>query len=75
MNLPDDWDEEYGDEEFDELAIQVLFPRRAKVFRARKNHFLELRDDEFFDRFRLSKPTVQYIVDKIRDKIACITNW
>lgn len=65
----------FEDEEFEDLALLVAFPRRQRIFRPRTDHFTWWRDDEFFDRFRLSKNTVRYIVDMISDRICSRTNW
>lgn len=62
-------DDDYEDDEFHEIALMVLFPRRRKVFQRRRNYFEVLNDDEFFDRFRLFKSTVMFVIDKIRNQI------
>lgn len=46
------------DEDLIEFAVLIAFPKRKKIFRNRPDHFTALRDDEFIDRFRLSKTTV-----------------
>lgn len=74
-NLFEDDDSDFEDEEFNDLAILVAFPRRQRIFRTRVDHFTTWRDDEFFDRYRLSKNTVRFIVDLIRDRIQSRTNW
>ena len=62
------------DEDFLELAVLVAFPRRAKHFIPRRNYFFELRDDLFFERFRLSKHVVMHVLDKFRHEISSPTN-
>jgi len=46
---------------------------RPKIFRRRANYFDELALD-FFSKFRLSKPTVEMIVNQIEDIISYPTN-
>lgn len=52
-------DSDFEDDEFENMAILMAFPRRQRIFRPRIDHFTWWRDDEFFDRFRLSKNTVR----------------
>ena len=66
-------DEATDDEDFTELSLLILFPRRGRVIRERRNYFVELLDDDFFKRFRLSKITAQFIVDKLRNEISSLT--
>ncbi|XP_008185268.1 putative nuclease HARBI1 [Acyrthosiphon pisum] len=61
--------------DFDQLIVMIAFPRNPRIFRPRKHHFTYWRDDEFFNRFRLSKNTVRYIVDIIGDRICSRTDW
>jgi len=68
-------DSDFEDEEFENLAMLLAFPMRQRIFRPRTDHFTWWRDDEFFDRFRLSKSTVRYIVDMISDRICSRTDW
>lgn len=68
-------DSDFDDDEFDHLALIIAFPRRQRIFRPRIDQFIAWRDDEFFDRFRLSKNTVHFLVDLIGDKIKSQTNW
>lgn len=65
MNLTDD-------EDFLELVELELFPRAPRNFRLRDNHFLKWNDEEFRTRFRLSKVTVQLIIEEITESISCI---
>lgn len=68
-------DTDFEDEEFDHLAEMIAFPRQQRIFRPRTDHFNWWRDDEFFNRFRLSKNTVRFIVDLIGDQIRSRTDW
>lgn len=61
-----DFDDSESDEEFVDATLVAAFPRRPQVYLHRKEYFLELRDDEFIDRFRMSKEAVLCVVDKIR---------
>lgn len=63
------YEDEDSEEEFVDMMLHIAFPRRPKIFRKRVDYFTELRDNEFFDRFRLSKDAVLYVVNKIRSKI------
>lgn len=68
-------DSDFEDDEFENMAILMAFPRRQRIFRPRIDHFTWWRDDEFFDRFRLSKNTVRFVVDMISDHICSCTDW
>lgn len=59
------------DEDFLELVELELFPRAVRNFRQRENHFLKWNNDEFVSRFRLSKETVQFIIQEIGENIRC----
>jgi len=72
-NITDD-DSDYEDDEFNNLALLLYFPRRLRVFRPRLDHFTYWKDDEFFNRFRLSKNTVNFLVDFIGDRICSRTD-
>ena len=61
------------DEDFLELVDIVRHPRRQRVVRHRINHFEEWDDDNFKNRFRVSK-AVHRITDLIGDNIASHTN-
>lgn len=52
----------------------ALFLRREKVYKPRINHFVEYDDIEFFERFRLTKPTFQHLLHAIEDNIRLPTN-
>lgn len=62
------------DEDFMELALLVAFSRKRKMFLERPNHFTKWRDEQFFNRFRLPKNTVYFILDHIKERIASPTN-
>ncbi|CAH1395670.1 unnamed protein product [Nezara viridula] len=67
-----DFDDLTDDEDF--LDLIALFLKEKKVFRPRVTHFLRWSDEEFFDRFRLSKETVQFILNLIKPAISNLTN-
>lgn len=71
----EDNDSDFEDDEFNHLAIMIAFPRSQRIFRPRTDHLSWWRDDEFFNRFRLSKTTVRFIVDLIGDRICSPTDW
>lgn len=73
-NFTDD-DSDYEDEEFNNLALLLYCPRRLRVFKLRPDHFTYWRDDEFFNRYRLSKNTVHFLVELIGERIGSRTNW
>lgn len=62
------------DEDFLELIEIEAFPRAPRNFRQRENHFLKWSENEFRERFRLSKGTVELIIDEIADEIVCLKN-
>lgn len=66
---------DFEDEEFENLALLTAYPRRQRIFRYRIDHFTWWRDDEFFDKFRLSKDTVRFIANLIKDRICSLTDW
>ncbi len=59
--------------DFLELSLLISFARKRKVFRRRANHFRIWNDKEFYDRFRLSKYVVKYVLSLIEDKISTPT--
>ncbi|KAI4463128.1 l1 transposable element-related [Holotrichia oblita] len=60
------------DEDFIELLnIELRIPR---VFRERINHFEKWNDNEFKQRFGLSKPVVKFVIDKIAGEISSKSN-
>jgi len=70
-----DDDSDYEDDEFNNLALLLYFPRLQRVFKPRPDHFTYWSYDEFFDRFRLSKNTVYFLVNLIGERICSPTNW
>ncbi|KAI4455646.1 hypothetical protein MML48_9g00004124 [Holotrichia oblita] len=62
------------DEDFLELVNIVVHPRQPKVYRERTNEFNKWSDEEFRDRFRLSKPVVEYVINEIADEISSESN-
>ncbi|KAK9681280.1 DDE superfamily endonuclease [Popillia japonica] len=63
------------DEDFLELVNIVMHPRQPKVYRERTNEFNKMwSDEEFRNRFRLSKPVVEYVRDEIADEISSESN-
>lgn len=69
-----DTDEEItDDEDFVQLMLVVTFPRRKKVFRARPNPFQIYANQDFFDRFRLSKSTARFVLGLIETRISSAT--
>lgn len=77
MDIDDYSDTDENDEaidDFDNLAELVAFPRRAKIIRKRPDHFKVWRDDEFLNRFRLNKDTVNFLLRIIEPKIASQTS-
>lgn len=61
------------DESFMQLALLVTFPRKRKMFLQRHNHFRKWRNEQFLARFRFSKETVRFILQKIRHRISSRT--
>lgn len=53
---------------------EVVFIRRPKVYKERRNYFDILDDVEFFNRFRLTKQTVENILQQINHSIRLPTN-
>lgn len=68
-----DSDDESDDDEFMDAMLHAIFPRRPKVYRPRTDYFVELRDFEFLERFRLSKEATTWVLAKIRSEIASMT--
>lgn len=58
------------DEDFVEMVEMLGNVRRQQPqFRERKNYFVILTDNEFIQRFRLSKQVTSYVVERIREQI------
>ena len=66
-------DEFSDDEDFQILADLVLFPRERQRFGRRMNHFLYWTDGEFFNKFRLSKICVRYLIDRLHRQLSSKT--
>ncbi len=75
LNIIDPNEELTDDEDFMDVAVIIAFPRRRKVIRPRPDHFTIWRNDEFVDRFRLSKNTTWFLIDRLRNTISSPTNW
>ena len=57
-------------------VIEELYPNRSYTVRNRRNHFEFWNDQEFVDRFRLSKRTVQRILIEIEhQRKRIVTVW
>lgn len=66
--------DEESDEDDQIMANLAAQGRAARVFRARPNHFERLSDEEFFVRFRLTKPTVLDLFGRIEEAITSPTD-
>jgi hypothetical protein len=62
-----------SDEDDEMLAEIAAHARRPKTIRARPNNFENWDDEEFFIRFRLSKPTVLHLLNDIEHLISTRT--
>ncbi|XP_065204062.1 putative nuclease HARBI1 [Planococcus citri] len=71
----DDSDDESidTDTDFFQMAIQVEFPRAGKVTRERIDYYKRYRDNEFLQKFRLSKRTAKFLTELIENKISSPT--
>lgn len=58
--------------ESEEENVMVL--RRGKIYRTRQQYFEKYDDIEFFNRFRLTKPTVLALLQQIAPLISFPTN-
>lgn len=72
--IREDFENLTDDEDFLELFEIEAFPRAPRNFRQRENHFLMWNENEFRERFRLSKGTMGRIIDEIADEIVCLKN-
>ena len=52
-----------------ELVHIMLNRRRRQHYKHRVNHFTKWNDTEFHAKFRLSKPVVRFVIDRIADEI------
>lgn len=55
--------------------IDDVIPDRGYGLRPRTDHFNKWNDDEFYNRFRLSKPTVEFILQQIGRDLQNRTEW
>lgn len=53
------------DEDFLDLVGAVMHPKMPRTFRERPDHFTKWTENEFLQRFRLTKNTVAYISECI----------
>lgn len=65
---------ESSSSESDSGEINIKKSRKPRNFRPRIDNFNKWNDEEFFFRFRLTKPTVLMILNLINDKIEFPTN-
>lgn len=45
------------------FVCRLVQPRKQRIFRNRNDHFLEWDENEFFNRFRLSKRSVNIVLN------------
>lgn len=64
-----------NDEDFMEMAMIIAFPRKRKMFLERPNHFTKWRDKQFFNRFRLPKKCVYFMLNYIKEHISSSTRY
>ncbi|XP_065205515.1 putative nuclease HARBI1 [Planococcus citri] len=60
------------DSDFFQMGIQVAFPRAGKVVRERSD-YKRYPDNEFLQKFRLTKTTVKFLTELIKNKISSPT--
>ncbi|KAJ8968229.1 hypothetical protein NQ314_002397 [Rhamnusium bicolor] len=58
------------DEDMIDLINIIDHPRAPRQFRNRENQFGKWNDVEFFQRFRVSKDTVNFVLENIQDIMA-----
>lgn len=62
------------DEDFTDMVEMLGNVRRQhRQLRERKDYFLILTDNEFVQRFRLSKLVTRYVIEKIKEEIMSST--
>lgn len=76
MNALNDYfnDSDDDDDDFEELVVHLAFPVNTRIIRKRSDHFHRWSAQEFFDRFRLSKEVVKFVLDLIEEQIRSPTN-
>lgn len=62
------------DERVIEFVSRLGRTRKPRIFRKRADHFIEWDENEFYNRFRLSKRCVNTVLDLIAFKIESPTN-
>lgn len=70
MDFSDNSSSSSDDNDLFDLTLIIAFPRRAKIIRPCTNHIEKWLDQEFIDRFRLSKDTTLFVLDLIEDQIS-----
>ena len=65
---------EFLEDEFDEYLERFTRPRRSRVINPRPNYFESLDDQDFRNRFRLTKRAVVYILSLIESEIKTTTD-
>lgn len=55
--------------------IEDIVPDHEYELRPRTDHFTKWNDDEFYNRFRMSKPTVALILEQIERDLQNRTEW
>jgi hypothetical protein len=63
------------DEDIIDFVEHLERPRKRRRYQERKNHLDYWDDQEFYNRFRFSKPSVRRILEKIEEAIKSPTNW
>ncbi|VEN51785.1 unnamed protein product [Callosobruchus maculatus] len=58
------------DEDFLEFVNLVEHHREPQVYRNREDRFIKWNDNEFRDRFRLSKEATVFVIEEIHDVIS-----
>lgn len=72
INIFEEDDDSEEDPDFLEFVVLVHFPRNPRIFRDRPNHYDVWTDEEFLLRFRLSKRTVNFLTEIIKDRISSL---
>lgn len=62
------------DEDIEDLGYLIdeldeIYPERDYILRSRIDHLTYWNDEEFFQRFRLSKQAVQFVLELIEDHL------
>lgn len=67
-------DSDGHDSDFQEFVIHIAFPRAGKRIHERSDPFSMFRDNEFLQRFRLSKRTVKFLIELTQHKLSSRTS-